>query len=72
MRAGLLVNTLALSFAGPLEQVHALPGYDTLKQTCADAGVELLEMVMSLTGIVNLGKGALSIGYAREGNASLR
>ncbi len=72
VRAGLLVNTLALSFAGPLEQVHALPGYDTLKQTCADAGVELLEMVMSLTGIVNLGKGALSIGYAREGNASLR
>lgn len=72
IRAGLMVNTVTLSFGGPLEQVHALPGYDALKQTCVEAGVELLEMVMSLTGIVNLGRNALSIAYAREGEASLR
>lgn len=71
IRAGLLVDRVALSFAGQLDTLRSLPGYPALRQACEEQGVELLEMVMSLTGVVNPGKGALSIGYAREGDAAL-
>ena len=64
VREGLLTPTLCLSYGGELGELRALPGYDALRATCAEHNVECFESVMSLTGMVNVGKGALTVGYA--------
>ncbi len=66
VRAGLLTPTLCLSYGGELEDMRALPGYQRLRDTCAEHNVEVLESVMSLSGMVNVGKGALVVGFAAE------
>lgn len=40
-----------------------------LQGACQTHGVELLQSVMSLTGMVNVGKGALAVGFAAEPHA---
>ena len=72
VRAGLMVPVVSLSFGGPLETMRALPGYAALAAACAQNGVQLMESPMSLTGIINIGKGVLSMGYAKEGKPALR
>jgi DegV family protein with EDD domain len=66
VRAGLLTPTLCLSYGGELEEMRALPGYEQLRATCAEHNVEVFESVMSLTGMVNVGKGAMVVGFAAE------
>lgn len=68
VRAGLMTPTLCLSYGGPLEQMRVLPGYEALRASCAEHGVEVFEAIMSLTGMVNVGKGALALGFAAEGD----
>ena len=62
----LMTPTLCVSFGGELDELHALPGYEKLRQACAANNVELFETVMSLTSMVNIGKGGLALGYAAE------
>jgi EDD domain protein, DegV family len=62
--AGLMTPTLCLSYGGELSELRALPGYTALRQTCEAHGVDVLESVMSLTGMVNVGKGAITLGFA--------
>ncbi|MDR6672423.1 DegV family protein [Xanthomonas sp. 1678] len=62
--AGLLTPTLCLSYGGELSELRALPGYAALRQACETHAVEVLESVMSLTGMVNVGKGAITLGFA--------
>jgi fatty acid-binding protein DegV len=64
VRAGLMTPAVCLSYGGELDELRALPGYDALRQVCSDHGVVVLETVMSLTGMVNVGKGALTVGFA--------
>ncbi len=64
VRAGLMTPTLCVSYGGELADLRALPGYDRLRETCASHGVTLFESVMSLTGMVNVGKGAVTLGFA--------
>ncbi|MBF6025320.1 DegV family protein [Lysobacter niastensis] len=66
-RGELLTPTLCLSYGGELASMRALPGYDALRATCQAHNIELFESVMSLTGMVNVGKGALVVGFAAEG-----
>ena len=63
----LMTPTLCLSYGGELDAMRALPGYDSLRQACLVHNIELFESVMSLTGMVNVGKGALVVGFAAEG-----
>ena len=63
---GLLTPAMCVSYGGPLDELRALPGYTTLRESCQANGVQLLESVMSLTGMVNVGKGAVTIGFADE------
>lgn len=63
---GLLTPTVCLSYGGDLAELRALPGYERLVDTCREHNVELFESVMSLTGMVNVGKGALVVGFAAE------
>jgi len=64
IQAGLMTPTLCVSYGGELSQLRALPGYARLRETCQASGVELFESVMSLTGMVNVGKGAVVVGFA--------
>lgn len=69
VRGGLGSPNVCMSYGGPLSEMRALPGYNSLRGVCADHGVNLYESVMSLTGMVNVGKGALMIGFAADGPA---
>lgn len=64
VEAGLLTPALCLSYGGELEAMRRLPGYDGLIDTCKARDVEVFETVMSLTGMVNVGVGSLTIGFA--------
>ena len=66
VRAGLMTPTLCLGYGGELEEMRALPGYDALRATCAEYNIEVFESVMGLTGMVNVGKGTLVVGFAAE------
>ncbi|MCC8364232.1 DegV family protein [Lysobacter sp. A6] len=66
VRRGLMTPTVCLSYGGELEEMRALPGYDDLRVTCQSYNVEMFESVMSLTGMVNVGKGAVVVGFASE------
>ncbi|WP_028079175.1 DegV family protein [Solimonas soli] len=63
---GLLTPTLVLSYGGDLREMRALPGYAELVRICHEHGVEVLESMMSVTGGINVGEGALGIGFASE------
>ncbi|WP_305804210.1 DegV family protein [Stenotrophomonas sp. YIM B06876] len=64
VRSGLMTPTLCLSYGGELADLRALPGYRELREVCAAHAVEVFESVMSLTGMVNVGKGAVTLGFA--------
>lgn len=66
VRAGLLTPILCVSYGGDLAELEALPGYAALKAVCAERGVEVYESPMSLTGMINVGTGAVTIGFAAE------
>ena len=66
IRAGLMTPTMSLSYGGELDAMRALPGYDDLRVTCASHNIELFESVMSLSGMVNVGKGAVVVGFGAE------
>lgn len=66
VEAGLLTPTLCLSYGGELEAMRWLPGYEALIAACKAHDIEVFETVMSLTGMVNVGVGSLTIGFAAE------
>jgi DegV family protein with EDD domain len=69
VQGGLASPNVCVSYGGPLDEMRALGGYNSLRSVCADHGVALHESVMSLTGMVNVGKGSLMIGFAADGPA---
>ena len=66
VRAGLLTPTLCLSYGGDLAELAGLPGYAGLKETCAAHAIEVFESPMSMTGMINVGTGAITLGFAAE------
>ena len=66
---GLMTPTLCLSYGGDLTEMRLLPGYEALRAACRDNNIEFFETVMGLTGMVNVGKGALCVGFAAEAHA---
>ena len=66
VRAGLLTPTMGLSYGGELGEIHKLPGYERLRETCAEHNVEVFESFMGLSGLVNVGKGAMVVAFAAE------
>ncbi|HEY4559168.1 MAG TPA: DegV family protein [Lysobacter sp.] len=65
----LMTPTMAISYGGPVDDIRRLPGYTELAETCRTHRVELLESTMSLTGMVNVGKGSLTLGFASDAPA---
>ncbi len=64
VRAGLLTPTVTLCYGGHLDEMRALPGYTRLLDACTGQNVEVFESVMSTTGMVNVGRGAVVVGFA--------
>lgn len=64
VRAGLLAPVLCVSYGGELQELEALPGYAALQQVCRESRVELFASVMSMTGAINVGEGAVTLGFA--------
>lgn len=66
VKKGLLVPALCVSYGGNLAELKALPGYRALIDACHKHKVKLYPSGMSITGMVNVGTGAISLGYAAE------
>lgn len=66
VQAGLMTPTLSLSYGGALADMRNLPGYAELRRTCEQHGVDVYESIMSLTGMVNVGSGAVAVAFASE------
>ncbi|MBD8882394.1 MULTISPECIES: DegV family protein [Rhodanobacter] len=66
VRAGLIVPMVCVSYGGDLAVLSQLPGYDRLRAACEECSVALLEAPMSITGMVNVGEGAVALGLAAE------
>ncbi len=64
VRSGLLTPTVCVSYGGDPAQLPALPGYTALRETCAEHEVELFASPMSITGMVNVGTGAVLVAFA--------
>jgi DegV family protein with EDD domain len=62
----LMTPTMCVSYGGELDELHVLPGYQDLRQACAASNIEMFETVMSLTSMVNIGRGGLALGYAAD------
>ncbi len=62
--AGLLVPVVCISYGGDLDELWRLPGIADLRQACLDQGVEMMVSPMSVSGMVNIGIGGLSLGFA--------
>lgn len=62
----LMTSFVNLAFSGPMEDLHALPGYADFIGVAEQAGVTVLESVMSITGGVNVGAGALAFGVITD------
>lgn len=63
---GLMTPHVVLSYGGDLAVMRALPGYAPLAEACTRAGVTLHESVLSMTGGINVGPGALTLAFADE------
>jgi DegV family protein with EDD domain len=66
VHAGLLVPVVCLSYGGALDEMRRLPGYERLRAACEERNVALMEAPMSITGMVNVGEGAVTLGFAAE------
>ncbi|HET6553882.1 MAG TPA: DegV family protein, partial [Dyella sp.] len=70
VHAGLLVPVVCVSYGGDLAELGKLPGYAALRTACDECDVELMEAPMSITGMVNVGEGAVTLGFAAEEHAT--
>ena len=62
----LLTPAVAACYAGDIDEVESLPGWESLKKTAASRKVELMLAPMSLTVALNVGAGAFGLSYLSE------
>lgn len=67
IREGLGVPFLSISYGGQLENLSSLPGYKALLHAAAEHQIEVLVSPMSTTAAVNIGPGAVSVGFVANG-----
>ena len=66
VKDGLMTPTVSVSYGGDLADLENLPGYADLRAACSAHNVEVFESVMGLSGLVNVGKGAIVVAFAAE------
>lgn len=60
----LLSPVIVMSYSGNPEEIHKFSSYQRLKERASEAGVTLMESLMSTTAGIYLGPGAFSLAYA--------
>lgn len=63
IRAGLLEPTICISYGGELEELYQLPGYAQMADVAAAHKVELLASTLSITGVINVGEGSVTVAF---------
>ena len=66
VRRGLYAPHLIISYAGPMEDVLRVEALARLRGTCEQEGVRLHVLPMSITGMMNIGPGGLTLAFAGE------
>lgn len=66
VRGGLHTPHLVVSYAGPVQDVLQLEALARLRRTCEEQGVRLHVLPMSITGMINIGPGGLTLAFAGE------
>jgi DegV family protein with EDD domain len=66
VQRGLLAPIVCVSYAGDVEAIEQLPGYERLAEAARAREVQLLNSPMGLTGGVNIGPGAVSVGFIAD------
>lgn len=66
IESGLLAPIVCISHAGEVSAIKKFPGYRRLAEVARAHDVEVMEAMMSITGGVNLGPGAMSVGFITE------
>lgn len=66
IKNGLLCPLLAIDYAGPLQELKALPGYHELKMTAETHKIQLIPSVMSIAGGIYTSVGSISLAFATE------
>ncbi len=61
---GLYTPHVIVSYAGPLEDVSGIPEFMRLSTACKSHGVALHVLQMSITGMMNIGPGGLTLAFA--------
>lgn len=61
---GLKAPTVVVSYGGDPDRVRSMPGYEQLEKVTRENGVDLHLTFMSTTAGVNVGAGALAVGFA--------
>jgi len=61
---GLYTPHVLLSYAGPLDDIAGIPEFLRLSTTCKSHGVALQVLQMSITGMMNIGPGGLTLAFA--------
>lgn len=64
IRKGLVTPNLVISYSGDPRRVEEMPGFEQMCDIAANAGVKVHVCVMSMTGGINVGEGALAFGFA--------
>ncbi|WP_245626189.1 DegV family protein [Stenotrophomonas humi] len=68
VRDGLHAPHVIVSYAGPLQDLHGSPALDQLRTACEQENVSLHILPMSITGMMNIGPGGLTLAFASETN----
>ncbi len=66
IKNGLLCPLLTIDYAGPLQELKALPGYQELKTTADAHKIQLIPSVMSIAGGIYTSVGSISLAFATE------
>ena len=66
VRRGLHTPHLIRSYAGALPELQAAPALDALRAACSEHGVNLHVLSMSITGMMNIGPGGLTLAFAGD------
>lgn len=66
IESGLLAPVVCVSYAGDEQVIKQLPGYERMAKVAQSHNIEVMTSMMSLTGGVNLGPGALTVGFIAD------
>lgn len=55
-----------MSYAGPLHDLHGSPALEQLRAACEQQEISLHLLPMSITGMMDIGPGGLTLAFAGE------